>query len=153
MLRESEGRRWVEEAAQKSICVTEGRDCPESGWYMYLSTWLIHYCSVCNLWVAFPLHSELVQLFSIRLSLIPLYSPPAPHMCANECTSHPSWFVSLALIANPTVHNWGPCNQENWDPLLGVSFGKEIPQALRAKKSNQPFCGYIPAESQCHKIA
>lgn len=88
MLRESEGRRWVEEAAQTSICVTEGRDCPVSGWYMYLSTWLIHYCSVCNLWVAFPLHSELVQLFSIRVSLIPLYSPPTPSPCV-QTNAHP----------------------------------------------------------------
>lgn len=65
VLRESEGRRWVDEAAQKTIWVTEGRDCPVPNQYLYLVEF-IHFCSLCKPWAGFPLHSELVQLFSVR---------------------------------------------------------------------------------------
>ena len=100
---------------------------------MYLVKF-IHYHSVSKAWVAFSLHSGLVQLSSVRVSLIPLYSPPALFPCA-QMNAHPipPRFVLPLQITNLTVHNRGLCDKL----LFGNVFWKRDPTGSESQNETQ----------------
>lgn len=149
VLRESKGRRWVEEAAQTSIGVTEGRDypCLVNG-----CIWLDLFIIVLPVsqWGVFSLLSGLVQVFYLRNtdSLIPLYPPPAAFPCVHTPSLHGLFCCHRLQTLQCTTES--PVVR----PCSGASFGKGTSQGKKKMKSHHPFCGYIsPAECQCHKTA